>query len=318
MGLHLLPMIIAFVVPGPVEAGEFDYAPSVEPAKLPERYRLDARPFTYRLELKRELPASEVDVYHLTFPSPVVSPSPENNTVHCEYYRSRSGGRLPGVIVLDITGGDQSLSRGIALFMAQNKINALFVQMAYYGPRRPPGSKQRLLSTDIPHTMEAVRQTVLDVRVAGAWLASRPEIDARRLGIMGTSLGSFIATLCAETEPRFARAAILLGGGGLVDAYYDHPQAKPFTKAYELLGGTKAKLKDRLAPVDPLTLAGNLKGRDVLMLCASRDEIVPPAAATALWAAAGRPKIHWYDTTHYGAALFIPQMLPVVVRHFRE
>ena len=32
--------------------------------------------------------------------------------------------------------------------LAQKQIAALFVQMAYYGPRRPPGSNLRLLSTD--------------------------------------------------------------------------------------------------------------------------------------------------------------------------
>ena len=41
--------------------------------------------------------------------------------------------------------------------------------------------------------MDAIRQTVLDNRCAAAWLASRPEIDAKKLGIHGTSLGSFMA-----------------------------------------------------------------------------------------------------------------------------
>src|SRR5581483_4791936 len=156
----------------------------------------------YRLTLKKDLPACEVEIHQLTFPSPVTSETPENNTVYAEYYRPKGAGPFPAVIVLDITGGDQSLSRFIARTMAQNKIAGLFVQMAYYGPRRPPGSKLRLLSTNIPHTMEAVRQTVLDCRFAAAWLASRPEVDAKRLGIMGTSLGSFVATLTGEMEPR--------------------------------------------------------------------------------------------------------------------
>ena len=41
-----------------------------------------------------------------------------------------------------------------------------------------------------------------------------PELDKERLGIMGTSLGSFMAALTAEMEPRYARVAVLLGGGG--------------------------------------------------------------------------------------------------------
>lgn len=298
-----------------VEPASFRYEPSVDQSTLPERYRLETRSFEYHVERKHTLPASGVLIDRVTFPSPVESEHAENNTVHCEYYHPIKPGRYPATIVLDITGGDQSLSRLIATYLAQNNVSALFVQMAYYGPRRPPGSKLRLLSTNIPQTMAAVRQTVLDIRVAAAWLASRPEVDPGRIGILGTSLGSFMAALTAETEPRFDRVVILLGGGGLVDAFYDHPQARPYRRMYELFGGTKDKVKELLAPVDPLTMADRLRGRNVLMMCASRDEIVPPSAAKALWEKMARPKILWYDTTHYGAVLFIPRILPEVVRH---
>ena len=283
---------------------------------MPACYRLDARSFDYTLTPVRDLPATGVEISHLTFPSPVTTPTPENNTVHAEYYRPKGAGPFPAVIVLDITGGDQKLSRFIAATLAQNRIAGLFVQMAYYGPRRPPGSRLRLLSTNIPHTMGAIRQTVLDCRCAAAWLAARPEVDAKRVGILGTSLGSFVATLTGEMDRRISRVAILLGGGGLVDAYYDHPQAAPYRKLWELVGGTKEQVKELLAPVDPLTKAANLRDRRVLMVAAKRDEIVPPSAAVALWEAMGKPKIVWYDTTHYGAALYLLAALKPVLEHF--
>jgi cephalosporin-C deacetylase-like acetyl esterase len=301
---------------GAGETGTVHFAPIGDQSNVPERYRLAERTFDYTMTLKRDLPATGIEVYHVTFPSPVTTPTPENNTVHAEYYRPRGAGKFPAVIVLDITGGDQSLSRFIATYLAQNRVAGLFVQMAYYGPRRPPGSRLRLLSPNIPHTLAAVRQTVLDCRCAAAWLAARPEVDAKRVGILGTSLGSFIATLTGEMDPRISRVAILLGGGGLVDAYYDHPLARPARTVYELLGGTKEQVKELLAPADPLTCAANLKGRPVLMIAAKRDEIVPPCAAVALWEAMGRPKIVWYDTTHYGAALYILSALKPVLEHF--
>lgn len=298
-------------------AGEtVHFKPVGDQANVPERYRLKESTFETSVKPLRALPASEVEVFQVTFPSPVKSPEPENNTVYAEYYRPKELGRYPAVIVLDITGGDQSLSRFIARSMAQNKICGLFVQMAYYGPRRPPGSKIRMLSTNVPRSIEAVRQTVLDCRYAAAWLACRPEVDSQRLGIMGTSLGSFVATLTAEMEPRLDRLAILLGGGGLVDAFYDHPQAAPYRKAWELIGGKKEQVKELFAPVDPITQARNLRGRPVLMIAAKRDEIVPPSAAVALWEEMGKPKIIWYDTTHYGAALYIFQALKPILEHF--
>src|SRR5262249_30725751 len=148
----------------------------------------------------------------------------------------------------------------------------------------------------------AVRQTVLDIRCAAAWMEARPEVDPKKLGILGTSLGSFVAALSAEMEPRLGRAVVLLGGGSLVDAYWDDSRVELLRKGYETLGGKKESLQKLIAPADPITCAENLKGRKLLMIAAKRDEIVPPKAATALWEASGKQKIVWYDTTHYGAA----------------
>ncbi len=72
-----------------------------------------------------------------------------------------------------------------------------------------------------------------------------------------------------------------------------------------------------IAPVDPLTCAGNLRGRKLLILAGKRDDIVPPRMAEALWQASGKQKIVWYDCTHYGAVLHLADALEQVVNHFR-
>jgi dienelactone hydrolase len=248
----------------------------------------------------------------------VKSPTPENNTVYAEYYRPSGDGPFPCVIILDVTAGNQMLSRHMSAYLAYHRVAGLFVQMAYYGPRRPAGSRLRLLSPSIPHTVAAVTQTVLDLRVATAWMASRREIDPNRLGILGTSLGSFLSALTGEMEPRLGRVAVLLGGGGFVDAYYDHPQAASLRKLFEAVGGTREQVKKLIAPIDPLTCAANLKSRKLLIVAASRDDIVPPQMARWLWEASGKQKIVWYDTTHYGAALSLAAGLEHILSHFQE
>jgi dienelactone hydrolase len=302
--------------PKEIEQGPVTFLPTADEPNIPERYQLEKGQFTYRMSKLRELPVSGVDIYELRFPSPVKSSSPENNTVYAEYYRPRGKGPFPCVIVLDITAGDQSLSRLIAGHLAQNKIGGLFVQMAYYGPRRPPGSSLRLLSPDVAHTLEAVRQTVLDLRWATAWMESRPEIDRRRLGIMGTSLGSFVAALTAEMEPKLQRVGVMLGGGGFVDAFYDDPRAASYRRVWEALGGTKEQVAQVIAPVDPITRADRLRNRKVLIIAAKNDEIVPPRMAEALWNATGRQKIVWLNAGHYTAALHLTKGLKHVVEHF--
>jgi dienelactone hydrolase len=297
------------------DSGTVTFRAPIAADNVPARYRLEDHEFPFDMSLKYRLPNIGVDVFRVRFPSPVQSPHPENNTVHAEYYRPDGKGPFACTIVLDITGGDQSLSRLIATHLAQKKIAALFVQMAYYGPRRPAKTKTRLLSADIRQTMEAVRQTVLDLRRATAWMESRPEVDPNRLGILGTSLGSFMAALTAEMEPKLGRVVVLLGGGGLVEAYYDHPRAAAARKIWEALGGTKQQVAELLAPVDPITCAANLKDRKLLIIAGKRDEIVPPSAALALWRASGEQKIVWYDCTHYSAALFYAPAMKHIIAH---
>ncbi len=302
----------------PAESGRVSFKPVDDQSAVAERYRLEPFTFDYQLKPKRELAVSRVEIYDLTFPSPVKSPHESNNTVYGEYFVPSGKGPFPGVIVLDILDGSQVVSRAIANVLAQNGVAALCVQMAYYGPRRPPGVNIRLLSPNLNQTMEGIRQTVLDNRCAAAWLASRPEIDAKKLGIHGTSLGSFLAGLTAAAEPRLHKVSLMLGGGGLVDAYWDHPRAQPLLNALAIAGITKETAKLVIAPADPITYANRLKDRNLLMIAAERDDVVPPSAAKQLWAATGQQKIVWYNATHVGAVLHLFDAMGHITKHFKE
>jgi dienelactone hydrolase len=297
------------------ETGTVHFIPAA--GKVPAYHQLDEHTFPFELKPRIDLPVAGYSVSELTFPSPVDSPHEQNNTVHAEYYRPHGKGPFPAVIVLDILDGAEVVPRTQATMLAQNNVAALHVKMAYYGARRPPGSSARLISMNVPMTIAAVRQTVLDMRRATAWLEARPEIDGKKLGIMGTSLGSFLAALTAESEPKISKVALLLGGGGFVDGYTEHPQAKPYLEKFEKFGITKDMMKQAICHVDPITCADNLKGRDVLLIAAKRDDIVPPKMAEMMWEACGKPKIVWYDTTHYGAVMYALPALKQVLQHFQ-
>lgn len=299
------------------ERGTVQFEPTNDLAcDVPPRYRMPAQTIEFTLTPQFELRSAGVNVYNLTFPSPVKSAIPENNTVYAEYYVPRGKGPFPAVLVLDILDGAAVVSRGQAMWLAQHGVASLFIYMAHYGPRRPPGSKVRLLSTNINQTLAGIRQTVFDCRAATAWLASRPEVNADRLGLVGTSLGSFIGANVAAGEPRIKNVCLLLGGGGLVDAFWDHPKAKQYTQIIDLLGG-KDGVKKLIAPVDPLTYAPQLSAKHLLMIGASRDDVVPPKAMTTLWEATGKQKIVWFDCTHVGTAAHILPALKAVAAHVK-
>ncbi len=314
---YCLALMLFATVHEPI-TGTVKFVPLDDQKNVPEVYRLEPCDINYEMKLKTDHSKEGFQIFEVKFPSAVVSKYPENNTVHCLYYRPVGAGPFPATVVLDILGGDQSLSKFQSSFLAKKGIACLFVQMAYYGPRRPAKSKVRLLMPDIEHSLGAVRQTVLDVRLAGTWLANQKEVDPQRLGIVGTSLGSFMGTLSAEMEPRFKKVAIVLGGGGLVDAFYDHPMGGPLRAAYAAIGGTREKLQKTIANADPITNAANLKDRQVLMIGAKNDEIVPPSACTKMWNALGQPKIVWYEAGHYTAIMYIHDALTHVVELMKK
>jgi cephalosporin-C deacetylase-like acetyl esterase len=317
LSVLLLPLLTAPVLAAAPETGTIRVDCNGD-AKcgIAECYSVPTHSFEYKLTLRHDLRHSGVKVYDLTFPSPVKTDILENNTVHAELFLPAGEGPFPACIVLDILQGNAVISRSQALWLAQHGVAGMVVHMAHYGPRRPSGSTTRLISTDIPKTIAGVRQTVQDIRCAVAWLAGRPEFDSEKLGLVGTSLGSLVGAVAAANEPRIKSVCLMLGGGGLVDAYYDHPRARQYLPLVELLGG-KAAMKALINTIDPLTYANLLKDKKVLMVCASRDDIVPPSAAKALWEATGKQKIVWIDSTHVGAALHTMTMLTEMTEHIR-
>ena len=58
-------------------------------------------------------------------------------------------------------------------------------------------------------------------------------------------------------------------------------------------------------PLDPLTYADRLVGKRIFMMAGNVDEVIPPASARALWFAAGKPPIRWYDCGHYSSVGFL-------------
>lgn len=287
-------------------------------AGVPEPFRLTSHTFQAKSVQKYDLVHAGVEVLSVTFPSPVKSPVEENNTVHAEFYRPKSAGKHPVVIVLDILQGNQLVARSQALWLAQHDVAAMVVYMAYYGPRRPAGSKERMLTPDVAKSVANITQTVLDCRRATAWLAARPDVDAERMGVLGTSLGSFVGGVVAAAEPKLTRACLLLGGGGLVDSFSELPKATVIVKGLALVGLTRERLKAMIDPVDPLTYADLLKGKKLLLVAASRDDVVPPAAMKRLWEATGKPKLVWVDATHVGAAAHLFPMMRAVTGHMTK
>jgi dienelactone hydrolase len=306
MGLPLLVSVLMMALP-PIERGEVEFRPGPEESSVPERFRLERAVFTYELEPVLRTP--NYSVSRLRFPSPVTTADPENNVVHAEYFAPTLGGpKRPAVIVLHILGADFPLSRYMAARLADRGVAALFVKLPYYGERRPARgglNSKKFLSADIERTVTAMRQGICDVRRAACWLNSRPDVDGQRLGVAGISLGGIVSSIAAAVDPAIREGAFLLAGGDLSKILWEMPEGAAFRAGWIESGRTLSDLKALTDPFDPLAYAAGLAGKRVFMMAGKVDEVIPPSSARALWEAAGRPPIRWYDCGHYSAVGFL-------------
>jgi len=291
-----------------IRKGSAHFEPAADEEKVvPEPFRMKAFDFAYEQKL---LPEGSDGIRRslVTFPSPVKTPHEKNNTVHCEYFAPKGDGKHPACVVLHILGGNFELSRVFCNSLARQGVAALFVKMPYYGERREPDVPARMVSRDPKLLVAGFTQAVLDIRTGTAWLAAQPEIDDQQLGIFGISLGGITAALAASAEPRLQKVCLVLAGGdvGLVaDTVWDHPLLGEVRKQWLAGGGTRETLVELVKTIDPVTYADSFKGRKVLMLNASHDEIIPRKCTESLWRAVGQPQIVWYNAGHYTAVAFL-------------
>jgi len=108
----------------------------------------------------------------------------------------------------------------------------------------------------------------------------------------------------------------LLAGGDLAHILWEMPEASKYRKHWIDAGRTRDDLKALTEPFDPLTYAHRLVGKRLLMIAGTVDEVVPPDNTRALWAAAGRPPILWYDCGHYSALAYLLPAVRTTVAFF--
>ncbi|MBU8898104.1 alpha/beta hydrolase [Corallococcus sp. H22C18031201] len=132
-----------------------------------------------------------------------------------------------------------------------------------------------------------------DVRAALAFVASRPDVEASRLGLLGFSMGGATALLVAQEEPR-VRAVAAVGAFPVLEA-----------DVHSCYGGRLGRLNSlpvvwslRRAGVDvdavrPLDGMARLEGRALLLINGDTDPDGPAKLDGSLYRAAHEPRTLW-------------------------
>ena len=286
-------------------------------ADLLGRYEFKDADFRWDL---RETKATEVfSVSWLTFPSALKTAVEQNNTVWCRYWKPAAAGpRRPAALLLHWLGGRFDMLEVVGQRLAENGIPALLMYMPYYGPRMPVGKDRKdvFMEGDVETMAAGLRQAVMDARRAGDWLASRPEVEPSRVGIVGISLGAIVGGLTAGVDDRFGRSVLVIGGGDL-PAILMNP-CKETALARRKIGEaglTAERLRELWRDVDPLTFASRLRAQELLLINAETDEVIPRAATERFHEAAGRPPIRWLKGGHYAIVLQLGPVLKEITAH---
>lgn len=292
------------------ESGTVQFRKTRDEKSVPKRFQMQPHVFEYKSEFLRKTRAFQV--YHIQFASPVKTSEPPNNIVHAEYYQPAGFVSKPGCVLLHPIGDAILLPRLMAQSLAQQGIATLFVKMPYYEERHGKNSRRKMISYQPDEIVEGVTQAVLDIRRAAAWLEARPEVNGKQLGISGVSLGGMIAALAAEAEPRFSRVALHIAGGNIGPALWEHPDAniQRHRREWIAAGGTRNSFLKKISLVDPVTYGYLLQNRTVLIVAASRDEVIPPKCTVALAESiSSRQKIIWLDAGHITSLMFLTEEL---------
>jgi len=150
----------------------------------------------------------------LRFPSALVTPHPENNTVVARWFPAAGEsdlgarkGRGRAAVVMSQWNSDSEGHIGLSKLLARFGVSALRLSLPYHDARMPPELTRAdyIVSSNVVRTVQVCRQAVLDARRAVAWLSAQ---GFERIGILGTSLGSCLAMLTSAHEPLIRAQAL--------------------------------------------------------------------------------------------------------------
>lgn len=184
----------------------------------------------------------------------------------------------PAVLLLHgFSSNKERMTQSVGRALLARGVASLAVDLPFHGER--DGAEKELPYRNPLALVTAWRTAVREARAAIEWMAAQPEVDDGRIGVIGYSLGGFLALMTASEERQLRVIALAAAG--------DLPDTTPYT----------ALLR---RAIDPLRAVRRLGGRPLLLVNGRRDTTTRPAQAERLFAFAEEPKeLVWYEGGHW-------------------
>lgn len=182
--------------------------------------------------------------------------------------------RVPAVVVCHGFGSRKENHADFAAFLAAHGLAALVFDF------RGHGASEGLLDGDALH----------DVAAALAYLRERPDVDAARLAVRGSSMGGRYAIHAGANFPEL-KAVVALCPGPQERLYAALTEAREELNAAPL--GVRLhipSLLEHLKTHDIFHAVGRISPRALLLVHAQADELIPYHYSQRLYELAGEPR----------------------------
>ena len=261
----------------------------------------------------------------------------EGNLVTGEYLASREPGKKKLVIVLPIWGASDFppslMAKELTDWNHWLDTNVLYLDGRvdlFDWPAMERSLTESVLLREIESSVARVKNTVIDIRRLIDWAESRPEIDSRRIGIIGFSISAVVASVASAVEPRIKAGVSVMGGGNF-------HEIMGFCSASDVLAARQAILKRfgwsakeleaKVEPasrlINPVRYGAGINPGRFLIIESADDQYIPHSARDDLWEAFGRPERLMLKYNHRMAfATMTPALLNftdrTITNFFRE
>ena len=171
----------------------------------------------------------------------------------------------------------ERMAESIGRALLKRQIASLAIDLPLHGAR--DGEFNRLAGASLAEIVNHWRLALRESRQAIGFLLEHSAIDAKRVAVIGYSLGSYIAVMAAAELPA-VRAVVLAAGGDLPE----HAMLTPLIRQV----------------ANPVQAVQELAGRPLLMVNGRQDTTITAVQAERLFEAAKEPRsMRWYRGGHW-------------------
>jgi dienelactone hydrolase len=190
------------------------------------------------------------------------------------------------------------------------EVDVLHIQLPFHGSRNPKSALfhgEFFWSADLVRTVEAVRQSVMDVRTLMAWL--RTHEGYQEIGVTGISLGGGLTMALACVDPPPDYIMPIIGHLKLGEAVEDAPILWRMKQDLERFGIDRDRRRELFGRLGLGTLQPKLAPARQLWVEATDDVYITADLVKKQWEEWGRPPIEWIPGGHMTFPLSLARIL---------